>query len=155
MLSLAISAAMIIVAFLFLHGFGIIQTSQQPISSINSIVAIGEPSFVVSYSEMKELEFSANKGNCDSAFRLGMHHFFVTLKNDDAIAWFRLSAKCPNMKYKDGLLAALLAKHDRRFDVEIDRIILDMKKIDPKRANELERNVLDARLARSQGHQIN
>lgn len=107
---------------------------------------MGESSFVVPANETPSLQVSAKNGDCNLAYKLGMHHFFVSLQYNEATRWFRLAAKCPDVRSKEALIAALLTeKNQTSVTTEIDNLISEIRKIDPERAKKAEENVRHSR----------
>lgn len=102
----------------------------------NKISSISyEIPFEISSSEMVGLVEKARHGDCSAAYRIGRHHSFVTLNFDEAIPWLRLAARCPNVEAKEELISLLLGR-DNQPDIsaEIDKLLLEIKQIDPKAA---------------------
>jgi hypothetical protein len=101
---------------------------------IHPIVALPSvASSIISENERASLKASADRGNCNAALRLGKYNLDVTLQNDEAIKWLRIAGKCPDIRAKAWLVAALLTKNeDPAVDAEIDSVVLEMKKIDPE-----------------------
>lgn len=88
--------------------------------------------FVIPANKMEALQLRAKSGDCDAAYMIGRHHSFFTLQVDEAIKWFRLAAKCPNVGPKEELISYLLNIKDQNgVDAEIDNLIAEIKKVDP------------------------
>lgn len=71
----------------------------------------------------------AQAGDCDAAYRLGLHHINFSLNTEEAIRWLRLAAKCPNVAAKEELLSILAHMGT---DAEVDRLVLEIEALDPK-----------------------
>lgn len=57
---------------------------------------------------------------------------FVSLNANEAIRWYRLGAKCPHAAAKGELLGILM--HFPAQDAEVDRLLAEIKELDPKAA---------------------
>lgn len=102
--------------------------------------------FVIPANKMEALQLRAKSGDCDAAYMIGRHHSFFTLQVDEAIKWFRLAAKCPNVKSKEELISYLLIIKDQPgIDAEIDNLIVEIKKIDPVAVMKSQEEVLRQR----------
>ena len=86
---------------------------------------------------------AAQAGDCDAAFRLGRHHAFFSRKDDEAIRWYRIAAKCPHVGAKGELVAMLL--NDPEHDREVDRLLLEIEQLDPKAVESDRKAVAQAR----------
>ena len=98
--------------------------------------------YAIPANEMVGLQEKASNGDCKAAFRLAQYHMNITLHYWDALKWSRLAAKCPDVRAKETLIALLTNMRDRpEVIAETDRLISEIKEIDPARAEIIKRNL--------------
>lgn len=78
------------------------------------------------------LVIAAWLGDCEAAYKLGRHHLFFSLNTNEAIRWYRLAVKCPHAAAKGELIMVLM--HFEAEDAEVDRLLAEIAKLDPKAA---------------------
>jgi hypothetical protein len=98
----------------------------------------------------KEIVRRARLGDCDAAFTLARHHVFYTTNDNEAIRWFRVAAKCPNVNAKGELLVLLM--HDPEHDAEVDRLLVEIEQLDPETARRDREEVRRVRNGRVKAH---
>ena len=85
----------------------------------------------------------AQAGDCDAAYRLGRHHMFFSLNMEEAVRWYRIAAKCPDVRAKNELVGVLM--HTSDDDAEIERLLSEIEQIDAKLAESPRQSVAAAR----------
>ena len=96
----------------------------------NEAAPSGADAFRIDDAIYDRLARAGKAGDCDAAFTLARHHAFATAKYDEARQWYRIAAKCPHLAAKEELLSMLLdySEHDR----EVDRLLSEIERLDPK-----------------------
>jgi hypothetical protein len=84
--------------------------------------------------QLAQLESAALAGDCAAAERIGRHHLFFSLQEDEATKWYRLAAKCPNANAKAQLIA-LLMDYPKN-SAEVDKLLEEISTIDSRIADE-------------------
>lgn len=87
---------------------------------------------LVTEPEYSQLVAAARRDDCDAAYKLGRHHLSITLDTTEAIRWYRLAARCPHAAAKGELVGILM--HFESEDAEVERLLTEIEKIDPKAA---------------------
>jgi hypothetical protein len=104
--------------------------------------------YAIPVRDLERLQAEAKNGNCQAAQRLGAFHMNYTLQYNNAVKWFRIAAKCPEVSPKEYLIILLIhVKNHPEVDAEVDRLISEIQAIEPARAAKLRTDVNDARHA--------
>ncbi|MES2019201.1 MAG: hypothetical protein V4484_22130 [Pseudomonadota bacterium] len=102
--------------------------------------------YAIQMEDIENLQKRANSGDCDAAQRLGLFHMNYTLEYDNAVKWFRVAAKCPDVTSKEYLIILLVhVKNHPEVAAEVDRLVLEIQSIDAKKAAKIKANVDGAR----------
>ncbi|MBC3915985.1 hypothetical protein H8L32_00680 [Undibacterium sp. CY18W] len=101
--------------------------------------------FQLSELEITNFQKQALAGNCPATYKLARYHDYVTLKFDEAIRWFRMAVKCPDVNSKLELIGLLLGDEDPAILREVDDLILEIRKTDPDAAMSIQKVVKDSR----------
>lgn len=110
--------------------------------NINSSITNPSDVFKIPSNEVDEYQKRATNGDCQAAIRLTRYHMYLTLHYDDALKWAHMAAKCPQLEPKELLITLLYQSQDQSQTVtEIDKLILEIQEIDPKRAIEIKEQV--------------
>lgn len=88
----------------------------------------------------------ATAGNCHAAERVGGYYMNYELSYEKAVKWYRVAARCQEVLPKD-MLVALLSQvtGNQGVEAEVDRLILEIRAIDPARAEEIAADVDEIR----------
>jgi hypothetical protein len=107
--------------------------------------AIPSSVFAIAETDMEKLNSDARAGDCRSAYKIAQHHSYWTLQFDEAEIWLRIAAKCDDAPSKEALIALLLDKeYEAGVSAEIDRLLVELHKLDEKSAKRVS-NVVTAR----------
>jgi hypothetical protein len=79
--------------------------------------------------ELKTLSHLASSGDCIAAYKVARHHMYYSLDDAQAIIFFRLASKCPNANAHASLISLLASKP--AFDEEVDKILSELRTLDP------------------------
>lgn len=95
----------------------------------------------------------AQAGQGAAAYKVARHHLAYplddySLDEAQAIIFLRLATKCPNANAYTGLISLLAAKPAH--DAEVDNLLRELAKLDPRKAGEAKVHVSIKRLERSQ-----
>lgn len=95
----------------------------------------GASTYFIPEDQRGKIVAKALGGDCQSAYRLGLHYFFTTADEEEAVRWYRLAAKCPDVNPKADLVALLADKQCQSgIRAEIEKLIEEITKHDPKLA---------------------
>lgn len=98
--------------------------------------------FLLSDQELQKQKDLGTKGDCEAAFRVSHHYSFVLNDFDQALPWLRIAARCPNGNAKAELVYLLLGPKDKgEVAQEIDRLVLELEKVDPSQAQAVKKEV--------------
>lgn len=89
--------------------------------------------------DIASLEARSLGGDCRAAYQLARYHSNFTLKSEEAIRWFRLAVRCPDINPKVELIALLIGDKNPAHTEEIRQLIQEIGKTDlpaAKRAEE-------------------
>jgi hypothetical protein len=102
--------------------------------------------YAIRKEEIDQLQLQARNGDCQAAQRLGAYYMNYKLDYNNAVKWFRMAARCPNVAPKEYLIVLLRqVENHPEIDAELDRLILEIRALDPARAAELEIYVKEMR----------
>ena len=105
----------------------------------------GKPTFLLETALLQELSVKASH-NCPAALSVAKHHLYVTHHMFFAEKFFRLAYRCPSVDSIEGLLAVLRgAQHDE----EIDRLVAELKSINPERGRAAQIEIEERRFYRN------
>jgi hypothetical protein len=102
----------------------------------------------LSIEELEALSRDAKNGDCSAAYKVGQHHMYYSLDHEKAIVFYRIATKCPNANAHASLISILAGKPE--YDAEVDKILSELTKIDPRTGESASVHVSHLRLARSQ-----
>jgi hypothetical protein len=100
---------------------------------------IGQPDY-------DRLAKRAQAGDCDAAYRVARHHHFFSMNVDEAIRFYRIAAKCPDVNAKEALIIILM--HFSEADAEVDKLLLQMDGLEPERAAAIRKEIAANRARR-------
>ncbi|MBZ2206369.1 hypothetical protein [Massilia soli] len=89
--------------------------------------------------ELSILSAKGLKGNCISAYQVGLHHLYFSLDDHLAVTFFRIAAKCKNPDAYASLITLLAGRQE--FDEEVDQALTTLAKIDPELAKRAETEI--------------
>jgi hypothetical protein len=101
--------------------------------------------FQLSESEIVNFQRQAISGDCVAAHKLARYHDYFSLKFDEAIRWFRIAVKCPDVNPKLELIGLLLGNENPAILREVDDLVLEIRKTDPEAAMSIQKVVQDSR----------
>jgi hypothetical protein len=93
--------------------------------------------------ELIKLTETALEGDCDAAYQVALHHEYFSLEDGKTIQFLRLAAKCDNPGAYEGLIATLAGR--REFAAEVDAALIQLRRLDPKRADAAETEIAHRR----------
>ena len=93
--------------------------------------------------ELIKLTEMAQRGNCDVAYQVALHHEYFSLDDAKTIHFLMIAAKCGNPGAYEGLIATLAGR--REFVAEVDAALIQLRRIDPKRAAAAETEIAHRR----------
>lgn len=99
----------------------------------------------ISTREIDMSQKQAMAGDCKAAYRLANYHSSVTLKSEEAIRWLHLAVKCSDVNPKLQLIAMLIGDERHEILAEVDRLIAQVRKVDPIAAKRAQDAVLESR----------
>lgn len=88
-------------------------------------------------------------GDCIAAYKVARHHMFYSLDEAQAVIFFRLASKCPNANAHASLISLLVSKP--AFDAEVDKSLAELRKLDPRMAEDASVEISLRRGARGTG----
>ncbi|MDB5936470.1 MAG: hypothetical protein JWQ01_3814 [Massilia sp.] len=102
--------------------------------------------YAIRADEIEHLKLQARNGDCQAAQRLGAYYMNYKLDYNNAVIWFRMAARRPDIASKEYLIVLLRqVENHPEIDAELDRLILEIRALDPARAAELETYVKEMR----------
>lgn len=100
--------------------------------------------FQLSERELARLSDRA-PSDCAAALMVARHHLYASLDLKQARKFFRLANRCPSIASLEGLLAVL---RDPTDDAEVDKLVAELKKLDPKKGKSAAQEIELRRLER-------
>ena len=98
----------------------------------NEAVSFGAEAYRLDVPIYARLARLAQGGDCEAAYKVARHHVFFTSNVDEAKKWYRIAAKCPLADAKDEL--ANLLMYTPEDDAEVERLLSELERLDPKKA---------------------
>lgn len=98
----------------------------------NEPVSFGAEAYRLDDRSYARLARLAQGGDCDAAYKVARHHVFFTSNRDEAKKWYRIAVKCPHVDAKDEL--ANLLMYTPEDDAEVERLLSELDRLDPKKA---------------------
>ena len=98
----------------------------------NHAVSFGAQAYRLDDRTYARLATLAQGGDCEAAYKVARHHVFFTSNRDEAKKWYRIAAKCPHANAKDEL--ANLLMYTPEDDAEVERLLSELERLDPKKA---------------------
>jgi hypothetical protein len=120
-------------------------------SSEKSQEAYRGPEFdlrVLTPEELATLSSNGLDGDCIAAYKVARYHMFYSLDVAQATTFFRLASKCPNANAHASLISLLISKPE--CDAEVDKLLADLRKLDPQMAEGTAVEISLRRQARNQ-----